>query len=412
MNASGPLGVSAGSGMQRQAVQPGAVRAHNLSVVLEQVRLNGTMTRARIAQRMGLARATVSDLVEQLVQGGMLLESGAVAGSGVGRPGVPLDLARRGFVALGLDIQVDSFTIALVDLAGDTVARTRPTLDVRALRPDRALERAIELAQPLVATATGLGARLAGVGIAIPGVVNSDGMVHVAPNLGWAGVDVAAILGSVMGCVPLLRNDADFAVRAELRARHLAGIPDADSLLFVDANVGVGGALMIHGQPVAGQHGWGNEIGHLTVDPQGPRCACGARGCLEVFAGQRAMLAGAGLAVDAPMAAFVAALDAGDPAALRSLGVAAQALGLSLANAINLVDVDLVVLGGAFAELGPYLIPRLEQIVSENVLMSRWQPVRIEAALTGMDAGAVGAAVSVLDQLFADPLPWLSPSAL
>lgn len=409
MDAADGLGSTARGGRQRRAVQPGAVRAHNLSVVLEQVRLDHPLSRARIAERVGLTRGTVSDLVEQLVTGGMLVESGSAVGmSGVGRPGVALTLARGRFVALGLDVQADAIHAMLVDLGGETLVETRWSVDLRTAPPEEALRRVAEVATPLVDAAAGFEATLVGVGVAVPGLVMDGSVVGFVPNLGWRAVDVATPLRDALGWPVLVGNDASLGVRAELLARRVAGLPEPQSLFFVDANVGIGGALVVDGQPVTGQHGWGNEIGHVNVEPEGPPCACGSRGCLEAYAGLRALVAGAGLPPGASSQALVDRLASGDAAAQTAVSRAGEKLGGVLANALNLMDVDLVVLGGSFAALGPHLVPRLERMVADRVLFAQWHSVRIEAARTGLEAGALGAALSVLDTLFANPQPWLT----
>lgn len=382
---------------------------HNLSVVLHEIRADPTATRARIAARVGLTRATVSDLVDQLIRSGLVAETEMESLRRAGRPGMRLALAPRRVAALGLEVQVDRVSALALDLTGDPLDERVERDDFRDSDPRETLDRLTTLAGSLLDALQRDGVRLAGVTLSLPGIVSERRWVHLAPNLGWEDVDAASALADRLGEPVMVHNDADMAARAEMRARARAGMGDrATNLFYVAGEVGIGGALLVNGSIVSGQHGWGGELGHTTVDPDGPRCACSANGCLEVYAGRHALLSHAGLDLDAPVQQLADYFRTGDDHARRAVALAGRSLGFAVSNLLNVVDVGSVVLGGIYAPLFEYLAPTLQEAVTTHVLAARWRPVTVERALAGLDASVMGAGLTTLDRLVADPTPWLS----
>ena len=174
--------------------------------------------------------------------------------------------------------------------------------------------------------------------------------------------------------------------------------------LFVSGEVGIGSALVVGGTIASGRHGWAGGIGHVCVDPDGPRCACGARGCLEAFAGERALCEAAGVT---DRRELTAALDARDPRALDALAAAAHALRIALSAALNLLDVSRVVLGGHLGTLADHLVTGVRDEVVSRVVAAPFAPPEIEAAALGDAPAALGAAHRALTRLLDAPASWL-----
>jgi len=156
-----------------------------------------------------------------------------------------------------------------------------------------------------------------------------------------------------------------------------------------------------------GRHGWSGEIGHTVVDPAGPMCRCGSTGCLEQYAGKDALMRSAGLDLDLPVEDLLTAANAGDNAALASLASGARALGTALANAVNLIDVEHVVLGGIYAPLAEFLIPGIEDVLRARVLFAPWSVLRVQPSAVRDYAALAGAASAVLADVIDDPSAWL-----
>jgi predicted NBD/HSP70 family sugar kinase len=392
-----------------QRVDQAQVRASNLALVARTIyAAEPAPTRAAVAAATAMTRSTVSRLVDDLVAGGVVTELSQVSRAGRGRPGTPLAAAPGRFVALGLQIDVDYLAALVVDLRGDRLAQRIVTDDLRRSRPGPVLERVASLAQELVAELPA-GTVVAGAGVALPGIVTAQsGMLLHAPNLGWSDVDVAAAIdpARIGGVRVTAGNEADLAAVtvSQTRPGHPSGLQD---FIHLSGEAGIGGAIVLGGIPLAGRHGWGGEIGHVTVDPAGPACPCGSTGCLEQYAGKPALLAAARLAPDTPMSELADRAGRGEPTASAALDQAAWALGCALAGVVNIVDVPVIVLGGHLRDVAELVAPRVEATLRQRVLSARWVPPTLRRAPAATAPGAVGGAYLELEKVIADPAPWL-----
>ncbi|WP_149203764.1 ROK family transcriptional regulator [Actinotalea subterranea] len=396
---------SAGPAGGARAARQQSLRHHNLGLALRHVMdAPEPVSRADIAAATGLTRATVSALVDRLIAAGLVTELEPVAAQRAGRPAVPLVPARGTVAAVGMEVNVDYLGVRAMDLAGRVVTERVELGDFRGSDPVVVLDRLAQLAGSAVALLSADGVALVGLALAIPGLVDSDtGPLRLAPNLGWRDVDVVGMLSAhpvLAGLPPRLANEANLAARAEAHARRLTG---PSSFVYVSGEVGVGGAIVLDGQIFAGRHGWSGEIGHTVLGTAG---AFGEGGTLESYAGQDAILARAGLPRTAPLAALLAAVAAGDAAALAALDVAGAALGAALANVVNVVDVEHVVLGGIYAELAEHVRDAVTEQLRRRVLSAPWSSVELSVARAGQYPAMTGGAISVLESLVDDPAGW------
>ncbi|GAA0491321.1 xylose repressor [Paractinoplanes deccanensis] len=353
------------------------MRAHNLALVLQTVANSAERpSRAAIAGATGLTRATVSALVDDLIAGSLLTEHGPAPRSGAGRPATALALSPDGPAGLGLEINVDYLAACVIDLTGavrHSFTTGSPSLAGLGQLAARARQAAAED-----------GLRLAGAALAVPGLVAPDGLVRVAPNLGWQDVDAIAYLREVPALADLpitVDNEANLAALGELRAG--GGEP---TFLYVSGEVGIGAGIVLDRELYRGGRGWSGEIGHVTVYPDGRPCRCGANGCLEQYAG--------------------ASMVADDPA------LAAKALGIALAAVVNLLDLDVIVLGGGYAPSFDRLREGIEAELRRRVLTAELAPVTLRAATLGPDAAVRGAADAVIRGVQDDPAAWLALQAV
>jgi len=273
-----------------------ALREHNLALVLQHIAAGQPVSRARIAAATSLTKTTVSSLVDDLVSARLVTELGPEARGKIGRPGSDLALNRAGYVGIGLEINVDYIAVCTADLVGEVrYLRTRPR-DNRGQSPAKVLGRAVRMTRTAVELAEAAQLTVAGLAVAVPGPVETDrGLLRLAPNLGWVDVPVADILADRFAAHDLavvVDNEANLAALGEL---WFGGHEDLDDFVHVSGEIGVGGGIVIGGELFRGVRGFAGEIGHVVVQPDGPRCRCGARGCLEQVAGQEAILRAAGL---------------------------------------------------------------------------------------------------------------------
>ncbi|MFB7798515.1 ROK family protein [Isoptericola nanjingensis] len=383
------------------------LRERNLRLVAAAVfEASAPPSRADVAAATGLTRATVSTLVDRLVAGGLVAELPPVAAQKAGRPAVPLVPAGRSVVGLGLEVNVDYLGARALDLVGDVVAERVVTGSLHDSDPREVLARLRTLAAEVVAEVEAAGMRVAGARLALPGLVDvRGGRLEVAPNLGWSSVEPVPELDLRTGDGDPL--DVEVANEAKLAAlAELAGdVPP--SFLYVSGDVGVGAGIVVDRHLFLGERGWSGEIGHVVVDPAGPRCSCGATGCLEQYAGKEVLLRGSGLPSSAPVHAIVDLLRAGDDAALDTVRRAGRALGAALATFVNLVDVSTIVLGGAYAELFGWVGHVVGGVVEERALAAPFAPVDVRPAAAGPHAALTGGAREVLRSVVADPARWV-----
>ncbi|MEV7084994.1 ROK family protein [Streptomyces sp. NPDC093085] len=397
-----------------------SVRRHNLSLVLRAVRDEGETTRAGVAARSGLTRAAVSSLVEQLLESGFLSESGKTFSGQAGRPGTVLRVTRSGPAGIGVEINIDYVSVCVVDLAGTDRVRLTEHLDNRGAPPSEVLARGARITARTLESAAEQGLHPVGVQLALPGLV-SGGTVRQAPNLGWnrvpAQAQFARALAGLRPDSPELPvssdNEANLAALAELWFGGAeAGGPGAPrTFLYLTGEIGVGGALVLDGELLRGAHGFAGEIGHVVADADGPACRCGARGCLEQYAGQSALLRAAGLDEHAGVPG-VAELErrarVGDAAAVSAIERAGTMLGRVLSGAVNLIDPDAVVLGGIYRELMPWLSPAADRELTSRVVSDLWPPDsgRLRPSSSAGDAARGGAAL-VVQGVLADPVAYV-----
>jgi predicted NBD/HSP70 family sugar kinase len=397
--------------MPRTTTTPGAtqdmLRKHNLGLVLREV-LEAPIppSRADVAARTGLTRATVSSLVDRLVAAGMLTQLPPVTSRRAGRPAVPLVAAGGTFAAIGLEINVSYLGGRAVDLSGQTLTERLEVHDFHQSSPGKALDLLASIARDMLEKVTASGVCVVGAAIALPGIVDREsGTLRVAPNLGWRGVELADVLARSPFAslnVVELANEANLAAWAEARA-HPETRP---SFLYVSGEVGIGGGLVDNGLVFQGRRGWSGELGHTTVRPDGPVCPCGSQGCLERYAGRDAVMTAAGLDPLTPVEGLLARLEDGRVRARRAVDRAGWALGVALANAVNLVDIDEVVLGGFYAQLTEWLTPAVAEQLRMRVMSAAWSRPRLRPAASGQQAAMTGAALSVLRMVLDDPGAW------
>jgi predicted NBD/HSP70 family sugar kinase len=380
-----------------QAVRHDSMRARNLEVVLGAVSRGGPLTRAALAELTGLTKSTVSKLVGDLVDAGLLAETGPARAGERGRPGVEVVLSGARVASLGLEINVDYLAVRVLDLTGGVRFAARRERDNRGSRPKKVLAELQALASEALTETHRLGLEVAGAVLAVSGPVG-DGVLFSAPNLGWQDVRPAGLLRLP---IPVeLDNEANLAALGELW--YGAG---ERNFLYVSGEVGIGAGLVVNGSLFSGARGLAGELGHVVVAPDGPPCRCGGRGCLETYAGQEALLA-AGKA--SSLTDLLTALEQGGLAASEACAAAGRALGVALTSAVNLLDVDRIVLGGVFTQLYPWLSDPVSEVLSARLGGLRGAPPVLSASRLGGDAATLGAAGRVVHRVLADPAPFLA----
>lgn len=386
------------------ALDRDGMRRHNLGLVLRAVADGHRPSRSDVASATGLHKTTVSNLVSDLIDRELVREAGKAPDGSVGRPAVALELAGHRYVALGLEINVDHLAYTAVDLLGRVRARGTLRRDNRACTPSETLQAlAAAITEPRRRLERS-GATVVGACLALPGLVDPRaGVLLVAPNLGWRNVPVVDELHAALGEADLplrIDNEANLAALAE--RWHGAGRTHSD-FVYVSGYIGVGAGVVSHGELHRGETGFGGEFGHVTLEADGPPCACGGRGCVEAVVGLDALLRRAGTGGAETVDPVVEAAERGDPMALTAIEEIGSALGVGLASTANLMGSRAIVLGGYFAALYPWLCAPIERQLEQRVLAFPWSPIEVLRSELPDGAALTGAAALTLRAILEDP---------
>jgi predicted NBD/HSP70 family sugar kinase len=386
-----------------------AVRASNLSLVARRIAEDKALSRAQLAKLTGLNKTTVSSLVSELIERGVVTESGLADMPRVGRPAQILELDDSRVAALGLEINVDYLAVCVCDLRGAVRYRSSVGHDNRESPLARVFEALAELVGAALAECDLLGLTPIGAGVSLPGTVEAEsGMLIHAPNLGWNELPVADILRDALGDPPFpirVGNDANLAALGELESGALRGVGHA---LLIYGNIGIGGAVIVDGAIFAGSDGFAGEIGHMPLRPfDGDECRCGGRGCLETVAGQESIARRVGIQgtrseTSSPAALVAERARAGDPAVTGALDEVAEMLGICIAAAVSLVNPRRVVLAGTLGMLSPWLLPGARAAMAQRTTVAP-TAVEIVGSELADEAAIRGAAALVLHSVLNDP---------
>jgi predicted NBD/HSP70 family sugar kinase len=380
---------------------PGSLRSlreRNRLQVLEVVRGIGSVSRADIARRTGLARSTVSTLVNELLGAGLLVERGAPeeANTTQGRPPVLLSFDPGAGAVIGMHFDHPVLRVAVADLGYTILAEATVPVDVDHDAQD-SLDAAVALIDEVLVTSGVERERLLGAGAALAGPIDmATGTVGSSAILpGWVGLSLAQELEARLGLPVHVDNDANVGALAESVLGVGRGVSE---MAYIMLGSGIGAGLIIGGQVYRGSGGTAGEIGHVLVDEHGPLCRCGNRGCLETYAGAGALLDllrrqhGDALTVDG----LVQLARDGDAACQRVIADAARFVGVAAATLCNQLNPELIVIGGELAQTGPLLLDPLRESIVRYAIPAAAENVRVVTGELGERAELLGALVLVL----------------
>ncbi len=401
------------------------VRERNLTILLNYLWDAGhPISRARLVEMSGLNKTTVGNLLVQLRKWGFVTASG-ISEPRRGRPGVLLEINADGGRLIGVEIGVGFVSVVVTDLKARTlwcrkIETTENDAFPSAQDPDQVLGRFEHLVHE-ARRATEARGRLFGIGVGVPGLVDSaTGVLLFAPNLGWKDMSLRDLWRTRFGVPVIVENEANAAALGE----HMLGVAkQVDHFVYLSAGVGLGGGLFTEGKLQGGAGGFAGEIGHMTIEPDGPLCNCGNRGCWEMLVGPRAIVQRLRKAViegNAPellalchgnpdaiqMEHILQSAAQGEPAVLSALNEVGRYLGIGIANLVNVLNPTLVVLGGVLSLVGPYILPRAQQELDSRALAATRRSVKIVLSAFKFDACVVGGVALTLRAILNNPVRW------
>ncbi|WP_034336296.1 ROK family transcriptional regulator [Deinococcus misasensis] len=375
------------------------VKAENLSVVLDALRKLQPISRSELAEATGLTAATITHLVDELNDLQILIETRS-DNKQVGRRPTLLTLNPSRGQIIGVEISRSTLHVVRTDFCGKVLARENVPHD-----PNLGLEHTLSLLFQHIEGITDPALELLGIGIGVPGPVNSrEGTVLGPPNFGgWRNVPLARLIQEKFKVPCWLDDDAKTAALGERWFG--AGKNGVGTLLYVSFRAGVGAGLIVRDHIFRGAHELAGEIGHTTIHVDGPLCECGNRGCVETLVSVPAILLEATrLGLKCQNARELEALaQEGIQNAINIKARTYQYIAATVVNAINHYDPDLIVLGGTLVRAWPDFIDCVTEKVKGRSFGFLSKDVNIVKAGLGSDSSAVGAAALVVEQIFQEP---------
>ncbi len=374
-----------------------SLREANRARVVRAVQQHGSLTQIELAGITGLSPASVSNIVTELADSGVLDTSPSIRS---GRRARLVTLARSIGLVAGIDVGSRSMRVAVADTSLQVLATEHLPL-AHDHRADMGLQRAAMLVGELVQSVGASGDELLAVGVGVPAPVDVDrGVVSSSALLrGWDGAAVTDMLDGMLHVPISIDNDANLGALAEARYGAAVGY---DPVAYIRASHTIGGGIVIGGRILHGRSGSAGELGHIVVDVNGAVCRCGNRGCLETVAGSAAVLkmlstSHGHLTLDDVVAKAIA----GDTGCRRAIADTARHIGMAAATLCSLVDPQIVVIGGRLAEAGELFLSPLRAATEQHVLPSQAGPPVIALAEFGLEAELRGALVTALDRAYA-----------
>lgn len=381
------------------------VRASNLGLILRNVRSGGASSRADLATATGLNKATVSSLVTELIERRLLRESGSAFGN-VGRPAVLLTVDTSYYAAIGVEVNVDYIALVAVDLDGNRLLSWRRSYTGFEIDPNKSITAIAALTQRAMATMDVEGREVLALKVAVPGLVDCEGRVRHVRNLGWKGVDIAAALREVLGFPPYpigVDNDANLAALAEHRFGSHAG---TQHLMYLTGEYELGSGLIIDNFLHRGADGYAGEITHIPVQYRGHARQAGDIGSIKaILYALRGTTPSSVAEVEADLEEVLSQARNDDANTISGLAEIGTAVGEALAAACDFLNPEVVVLGGHYVPLAPWILPTVEKAMHLRSEAQEAKGASVVVTTLDREVAALGAATGILNEIDAGAVP-------
>lgn len=403
---------------QKNSVDHTDMREMNLALILKTLYSEAPLSRSALAAQTGLNKATVSSLVKDLLDLGYAREIGIdPSSSDVGRPAINLEPNPDAGYTIGMEIGVDFISVIVVDFVTDIVTRRYESTH-KLYNQQAVLDRALMLLKESYEFVQKRERPLFGIGVGVPGLVDvADGRLLFAPNLGWRDVPLKKMVEAQFPVPVFVANEANLAALGE--STFGAGI-DSNFMVYISSGVGLGGGVVLNGNLLQGATGFAGEIGHMTVERDGRQCNCGNKGCWETVASLQALFRRIEEAIQngqsSPIAdmidhdfsrlsiqLIVEAARQNDPVVLAALHETGEWLGIGIANLLNIINPQQVILGGPLSAAASFLLPVIRETINQRAWSWVQENVGVVTAKHGEDAAVMGGAAIVFESVISNP---------
>lgn len=375
----------------------------NIISVMRVILEKGLVSRAQLADILGLNRSTITAIVNELLLQQLVREVGVGVSKG-GRPPTLLQLHKDAAYTVSVDWSSEHVGVTFCNLGGDSMHHA--AIRRKAESPQDQIGQVVRTVSDSLRRLPDKPLGLLGIGIVVPGIVE-NGVVN-SYALGWEAVSLAGPFGESFACPVVVDSDANAGLTAET---YFGCAKGERNVCYIRAGKSLSAAFVINGHMYRGNDGFAGRIGHNTIEAGGRRCACGNKGCWEAYVSRHALvqryaeLAGSGAASEEGDAIERIAEAAGrsDPAAVTAIHEMAEYLGLGLANVVNLLNPKQVVISNGLGHFEPLMLPALQAVMSRKALPYLRRNVQVLFSSLGDRAMTLGAAALVLDAVFTPP---------
>lgn len=345
------------------------VKEGNKSLVLKKIMNHSPISRAAVAQEVGLNKGTVSSLVNDLLEDDLIYESGPGKSSGGRRPVMLLFNEKAGY-SVGIDIGVNYLLGVLTDLNGNICNEKEVTF--KNLSYEEIEMQLFNTIDYLMASAPQSTHGVIGIGVGVPGIVDNNGEILLAPNLKWKNLNLKLVLENKYQLPIIIENEANAGAYGE---KKFGAGKDSEHIIYISAGIGIGVGLILNGSLYKGSNGFSGELGHMTIQVNGPTCRCGNKGCWELYASEQALLTAAEkmklsslTGKELELSDLLALAEQGDPKVISLFEQAGDYLGVGINNIINSFNPQQVIIGNRMASSYKWLNKTLTDRVSNQAL--------------------------------------------
>lgn len=366
------------------------VKKNNKSLVLQIILQNEPLSRADIAQLTGLNKSTVSSLVNDLLEEELVYESGPGESSGGRRP-VLLYFNKAAGYSIGIDIGVNYILSVLTDLKGNIL------LEKNQLILDTSYAVVMDLVSGMIRSLMGKMPAskygIVGIGIGVPGILDKEGTVLLAPNLGWNDISLKTAIEEEFKIPVIIENEANAGAYGE---KQFGAGQNFQNIIYVSAGIGIGVGIILNGDLFQGKNGFSGEMGHMIIEVNGRPCSCGSRGCWETYASEHALIKVANQQY-LSLELLIELAEKNDPSALNLFEQIGSYLGYGINNIINTFNPEQVIIGNRLAKAKKWLEQPIRKTIEDHTLSFHRKEMQLFFSQLSIYSAALGVSAFVVE---------------
>lgn len=366
------------------------VKKGNKSLVLDKIKYNSPISRASVASQVGLNKGTVSSLVNDLLEEHLVYESGPGESSGGRRPVMLLFNEKAGY-SIGIDLGVNYLLGVLTDLNGNI--HTEKQITFKNLSYEEIEIKLFETIEFLLTSTPECPHGVIGIGVGVPGIVDKDDNILLAPNLNWRNINLKEVLEERYNLPIIIENEANAGAYGE---KNFGAGKDFENVIYVSAGIGIGVGLILNGSLYKGSNGFSGELGHMTIQADGAKCRCGNEGCWELYASEQALTRKAEK-LDIPsdmqdLEGLVTLAEGGNNEIIELFEQTGDYLGIGINNIINIFNPQQVIIGNRLAYSEKWLKKPLNKRIANQALWFQQNDLQIDFSELSTRSTALGVA--------------------